>query len=238
MAELGKIVNLDYRFGDPINITIDMSLNELTFLVGPNGSGKTLVLKFQWFIASVAYSLVMSKNLGTSFSTDHLTQYLFDNTFVDPEDFTGEIIGHFENATVQVTVDEGKIVGVIENLDKITSASSPVFMSKDMRTFENLDQYIKVKESLDNPEDIMKFYKLYDSMFAEQMIVKAEKGHVIPEELKNMFKMYNLDKLNLDSLTIIDGKFHYVNTAGESKKLSKLSAGEQSLIVMFLGSQS
>ena len=220
----------------------DIEFNKVCLLVGQNGSGKSLLLKFNWLFSSILQFVVLYKTMTNDELKKHFT-FLFEHSF-DKNDFTGEFIMYFENATVYTKMTNGVIELFSCDLDpEVEDSVTPIFMSKNTRTNDDIVKYMKIKKMCGaelTEECINKlfgFYKVYDVSFIELMLKKIN-GKVISKEQAEKFSE------SFSGMKHIEGTIHvdYDNCTiictneetKESINFCTLSAGEQSLLNMTL----
>ena len=109
-----------------------MTLNKLTLLVGTNSSGKSVIMKFVWFLTtSVNNALIAQKELGLKNFDDLIPsmQALLDGTFVN-NDLTGNIYALLEcKSDINVSVENGKIKSIVINCQQPDKNSLPIFVT-------------------------------------------------------------------------------------------------------------
>lgn len=236
---LGHVKNMIVKIDTPIPMDLDMEFKALCLLVGTNGIGKSLILKLNWVLGTIVGIAVMKKMMigkggDIDIDIEKLSQYTFDKSFED-QDFNGTIGADYENGSILVTLDNGKIISVAINLDpEVTSAPPTIFMSTNMRTFDQIKQYLKIEKMVESEEQLTDFYKLYDIAYVKFLQNKIGEGYVANTKFKNTLKGFDLEKLELESIEMTDESVYYTNAKGQRLDLSTLSKGEQSIINMFL----
>lgn len=246
----GHVVAMSLNITQPTKFDIPkMEFNQIVFLVGPNGSGKTLILKLNWCFTMLANYFPVQRITGATIDFKKEFQFIMDKSF-DDNNFDGVIETFFENATIKVEFKEGQVTNIEYSSDEdLIPSSLPIFMSKETRSFESFVKYMKMKKALGVTEtyesfkhdDLIKLtdvYKLYDVLFIEMMLSKMN-GYTLTEEVKKALdEMFSL-KLNIDQI-IVDNEeceLYGVNLeTNEKQKLTRLSAGEQSILNMILAS--
>lgn len=239
--QLGHIVTATMKMSQPPMNFEDVGFNRIMILTGQNGSGKSMLLKTQYAMNSLANIIILTAGKGGDFIG--LAQYFFDGTFEDL-DFTGDIIVNYNNMnSLSVTLSNGKVTECIPIIDANIDEPTPViFMSKSMRTFDEIKMYLKIrKTSVDDSEphtleNMRNFYKLYDISYVEGLIGLVGAGLKVTEGFNKTMETFELTKLDIASFhySKADSEFYYKNSKNEKKSLNALSAGEQSLINMFI----
>jgi hypothetical protein len=233
--ELGHLKHMTLKIDLPIPMDFDMDYNKLVLLVGTNGSGKSLVLKLSWL-----FNTVMSLGLGQKLmahvktSFEELVQFTFDNTF-DNQNFNGMVKGEFENGSLIIGLDHGKVQSLEMQMgDEIEEIPTPIFMSTELRTFDQIKRYLQLEKMSKTQDDILEFYKLYDVTFMETMKRKLQSHYELPQKIKDILPSYDLEKYDIQSIQMTDETLYFTNSKGDQRDLCTLSKGEQSLINMFL----
>jgi len=247
------IKNVRLKIGD-IDLE-SINFNQLTILVGANGTGKTLVLKMNYIMPNVAniISRVSSiKSSGLILSDDVLyeeVQKLFDGCF-DSMDFTGECRTEIQSKSgksiiVYVQYIDGKIVDISsENIEE-WQMTLPLYMSSEARLFSFLNGLLPYMPKPDDSDQIqkwetlMKVNKIYNVTYA--MMWAAKCPYTIPDQIKQSLKEgYDLPDQEIPNLVDIDyEKYQVFGLFGESnqkKNLSIFGNGHQALYNMFISS--
>lgn len=246
--KLGQVKHLYIKIDKPIKMEAEIDYNNIAIFVGQNGSGKTLLLKLIWVTSFISLSFIEARKKKQNFNTLELGQFTFDSCF-DNQIFNGTIKTYYNNGDLEIILDNGKIQDIIINFDDtIDSASFPIFMSKDLRTFDNIHRYLKLRKTLkingnlnvnllEEFKELQGFYKLYDIMYVERLLTQLKhQEYEVTQKFKDTLSNYDLDKLKIKSFGFneIDSYFYYLNEDDDKINLSTLSAGEQSLINIFL----
>ncbi len=187
------IMTLDLKIGDDLDMKLDsLEFGRMNLMAGQNGSGKTLLLKFGWFLGYTlqlykAVMMISPANVDATFAGS--IQKVFEWTFDETEDITGTVGAHDKNKekfNFSVTFKEGKLdYFVMDILDPkeftLNSIEGVQFNSKTARTFDNYAQYLKFKKShgianlMPNDLEILcEHYKLYDVMWFEKVLTKVK----------------------------------------------------------------
>lgn len=231
---LGNINSVQVHLTAPLAVNYDVELRQLNLLVGMNGSGKSLILKLNWAFGTIMAGLVLSKEARTLPEIQDIAQYILDKTFED-QNFTGTLGAKFDKAHFTVTVDAGQITNLEYEVDSaIDDASAPVFMSTTLRTFAQMNQYLKTESLVKAPEDMLEMYRLYDVAFMERFKMKCDGGLKVSEEVKKTLKENFEIKVDVETISIENKSVVYTDSLGKTSSLAMLSNGEQSLINMVI----
>lgn len=202
-----------------------IDLGKLNIFVGANGVGKSLVMKLTWVMQMIT-QLIIAKVP----QAEQAAQYILDHS-VPENGMIGHMILVYESgAMVNVNLLEGQINSLqYRDLEEITEPSSCIYMSSEMRTFNDIKQYLTVRK-LVGMEKMDQHYKLYDIMYVEKLIQRC------PVTLDPLSKE-TLGLLGCENLTSIEFTGDdFVGVFGQEKKsLAYLGAGEQSMINMMAG---
>ena len=228
-----------------------MTMNKLTLLTGQNASGKSVIMKFIWFLTtSVNNALVAQKELGLKNFDDLIPsmQALLDGTFIN-NDLTGNIYALLEcKSDINVVFENGKIKSIVINCPPdVTYGAQPIYMSAQTRLLNSFDMYLTVKKymklgKMTDPgfdlEELLKTYRIYDIFFFEKMLGYYEKGYKLKADLvKTLKDTYDFkEEVSEIFLNQATNSLYYRNSSGVEKHVSCLSAGEQSLVNMFVSS--
>jgi len=234
--DLGHLKDLAINIDAPIKMEIpSMEFRSLMILVGQNGSGKSLVLKINWAVATIISSVVNAKAMGVPVDSTVLAQHIMDNTFTD-QNFNGEIIANFDNGIIELVIEKGKVVRAgVETHPLVKQVSTPIFMSTDMRTFDQIKTYFKMQKMLGSDEKMLEMYRLYDIVYVKMLEQKLKGGWNCTDGFKKAINGFTgMEKYTYDSFHIEDDDVKLLDEAGEVRSLTTFSKGEQSLINMIL----
>lgn len=221
----------------------NMDFNKLCILVGQNGSGKSLLLKFNWLFSSILQFVVSYKTMTNDELKKHFT-FLFEHSF-DKNDFTGEFTMYFENATVYTKMKNGVIELFSCDLDpEVEDSVTPIFMSKNTRTYDDIVKYMKIKKMFTTGElteeslnKLLEFYKIFDILFIESMLKKINGRIISKKQAEKLSKSFSGMK-HIEGTVHVDHTNCTIFCTNEEKKESidfcTLSAGEQSILNMKL----
>jgi len=188
---------------------------------------------------------------------------LFDLTFFESDELDGVIQLLDKEAKIFVftlAMNSGKLDHFrLEVFDHQKFQAGDIqqvkYNSKEARSFEQYEKYLKIKkilgiESFKSNEDfrqIGEFYRIYDALWFEEMRLKIKTYEDQPEILDNIYHSVNhifgqtndrdqsLSVFNPgNSIVAKNGSLYVVNAAGEKRTFSKLSAGEQAILMLIL----
>ncbi len=187
------IMNLDIESTkSDFKMEMEVPLNKLNVLVGANGSGKTLMMKFAWFAGYMlqAYKvLLVVEPEKTDELFAEMMQKVFRWTFDEPDDMFGSIAirdKNLEKFNFSVVFKDGKmnhfVMDIIDPEEfKMGNIQGVQFNSKEARTFEQCARYIKLKKKFgietltdDGLDELCEFFKIYDVLWFEQLIHKVK----------------------------------------------------------------
>lgn len=233
IKELGQMTQLNVDIDQPMKLKTDLDMNGLNLYVGKNGSGKSLILKMTWALATI---MVFRINRSKSTETEMLqiAQYVWDNTFED-NNFNGLVGALHPGGKVSIGFKNGKIESLLIDVDEsIVDAPAPLFLSVTMRTFDEVERFFKLQDKI-GVDSMPEYYRLYDSVYAHKLKQSFESGITVNKEIEEMLLKFELDRYDIKSFGYKNEKFIYTNSKGEDKFVSSLSKGEQSLLNMKLG---
>lgn len=234
MENLGHIKNIQCDITAPLAAKWDIALKELNLLIGLNGSGKSLILKLNWAIGTIVSTLILNKKAMLTSEMEQMVQFVLDKTF-ESQNFHGTIGATFEKASCKIVLDNGSVVS-FEYTPQCTidNASPPIFMSTTLRTYTQIDQYLRVEAIVKTQKDMLELYRLYDFVFIERLKQRLEGGLKISEEVKDSLKNKFGVEADLQMIRIENNIVVFIDSKGKTKSLATLSNGEQSLINMLV----
>lgn len=229
---------------------MDVDVNKMTLYCGKNGTGKTMIMIFQWIMATMANMWVGSAKSDMDYTK--FAQELMDGSF-EKNDFNGEVSCEFDNLDISWKLTDGKVSDFNVNIGDpsvgIEPGRLPIFMSKNTRLFDDVHKYMKLKRSFNmkgtglNDEEckkLLEFYRIYDIFFMEMMLhnLRDPNWSISPGAIKSFSDVLEKDiiKVSLDD-TECNIKVHEMrNGTEEIYSAGLLSAGEQSWVNMFINS--
>ena len=229
---IGNVKNMLIQIDSPLKMDFDMTFNEICILVGQNGSGKTLILKLNWACMTTMSMYHTSQKMGIPTKPEQIAQYVFDNTF-EKQDFNGQVTIDYDKGILGLEFDKGKVTKCEMDWSSDVEEIPPaVFMSVTMRTFDQINQYLKMKKVIEG-EKILGFYKLYDVAFVETLAKRLERGYNVSKLFKEALKKFDMEKYDIQSFHIKDEEdVIFKDSKGDERSLATLSKGEQSMINM------
>jgi hypothetical protein len=236
-----QVATMSFDMTDPFPMKIEeMGFKELNFFVGQNGAGKSFLLKQNFLMSYAIAGYYLSLDQGIPTKIEDLLNFALQNTFSEP-DFNGTIEASYTNGIrLSYTMENGvvKEALLVENGKEITSADVPFvkFLSAEMRTFDDISRYLKLRkrvsgvEGIPNMEELLKDYRLYDVLYLEGLIntcpIKftdaAFANFDFPEEKTPVWLEVDLDKTD----------FYVTYKDGAKEATTRLGKGHQSLINM------
>lgn len=235
--DVGSIKLITLKIVKPFEMDTEIEYKNLSLFVGANGSGKTFVLKMTWFLNMVAATIIKKEGLeGTGNTVEDVVQYTLDKSFDNPEEFEGSIGIDYDNGSVGVIFMAGKIINISSDLDGIDTMPIPIFMSKDTRTFNQMKMILQIRKLVEREDKILETVKLYDYSFVMMIEAKLKHGYKLDDKFKETLEKFDMEKYDIQSFKMMDNSFWFTNSKGKDRELTTLSAGEQSIINMFLAS--
>jgi len=243
----------------------EVDFQKLAVLVGVNGSGKTMILKTAWF-SSLALNIYKTLALAGVPNIDEMftneVNAMFELTYHQSEELNGAIQisdrdldifefslitrnGKLDNFQLNIFDKEKFDHGVVENVR---------FNSKNARTFEQYENYIKIRKTIgidritsnDDVKKLAEFYRLYDILWFEDIKNTIDGFSESPETLDSLlgvlgpildgdagFKDMEVFKGNV-KIIAKDSLLYIHDEDGHHKSFSSLGSGEQSILMMFL----
>lgn len=210
-----------------------LDFNKLTFVIGKNGSGKSVINMLTWMSTQFVNYIILKAPHN---SKEELMQYFIDNTFNGFE-FTGDWTVTYDSSVLLKTyIENGKVTNVqIYNIEDIELPTKALYMHTSMRKYDDIVAYLKVRDLLGGDIDKMtSYYKLYNIYLCEMLYGTLLSG---PFDISTIdFKQLLKDKIIPKSIELqgVDLFLNYEDDKGtlQKKNLTHFSAGEQSLINM------
>ncbi len=238
-----------------------MEFNNINIMAGMNASGKTFIMKMAWFsgyalqIYKVALALER-KNTDAIFAEE--VQKLFRYTFDRAEELTGSVMIYDkeeEEYRFVISITNGVLsyfdINIINPAKfSVKEISPPQFLSKEARTFDQLQKYLKFKKKfnitmLDNKavDELCEFYRIYDILWFEQVGRKVKEYHEKGlEEVLGMLIPKSLSMMFAEDRELIDikedpnqlGMPLFIMSDNEEQSALALSSGQQAMAMMTL----
>jgi hypothetical protein len=237
----GNISTIGIEMDNP-KIKFDpISFNKINLFIGVNGLGKSFVLISTWYLSTILQNYIISRKMGATYDLKAASQWVWDRTFSDPDKMTGKLEATYEyGATITVEIAKGVITRCDINLaNAITEPTRVNFMSKNMRTFDSMTLYLKLRrtvmtQNIDQIVDEMcKHFKLFDVMAVEYLIQRMP----ITVDPQLEARIHNFDdKLHIASfeVDIPNCIFYSVDKQSNKKNMTTYGAGHQSLLNMLI----
>lgn len=245
---LGHIRNITMKTTAPLKMdALDLSFNDLTLLVGANGTGKSLAMITVFCLSNITSSAIIAKGADNK-TLKEVAQYVFNTSFTD-QNFDGVVAGKYQSgSSIEIVFSQGIVVDISVYIpDDVTEPTQIVYMSSGMRTFEAISSFLKMRKVVMNAMNIageplilemIKNYKLYDVLYIEKLLLSLPL-HVpagMRVELKKSFDFK--DDLIEVAFDVDKSDLYYTcgNKPGVKTYLTTLSKGEQSILNMMIGS--
>jgi hypothetical protein len=234
-TDLGHLKHMTLKIDLPIPMDFDMEYQSLVIMVGANGTGKSLILKLTWVLNTIMGIGIAKKISKLNLPVENLAQFTFDKSF-ENQNFNGMIKADYEHGQIVVGLDHGKVLSLdISSADEVDSVPTPIFMSTEMRTFDQIKRFLQLSKLSKNEDDILNFYKLYDITYVEFLKRKIGNNYILSEAFKERLSSFDLGKYDIQSLQMTDDTMYFTNSKEEQIELTTLSKGEQSIVNMFIG---
>jgi hypothetical protein len=223
-----KLEKLVFHISEPLKMDMELTWGQIGLMVGQNDSGKTFVLK-------VAYALgAIGQLKGAPPNATSAAQFVLDNTFTD-QNINGTLDAVFTKGRVSVVLEKGKVTNV-EIQGQVVPA---IFLSSDMRTFDQMALYLSVRKGakgdpLTFMKKMLKPYRLYDVSYMEALL--ARMPLVIPDKIKSGLKGFDF-KESIASITADTEKCEFVAVLddGSKKNIATYGKGHQAMLNMMIG---
>lgn len=238
--EIGNLKKIKLNLKHP-QFEGDIEFRSIALFVGANGVGKTLILKYIWVMGMITCADIVSAQTA---DLKEVAQFTFDNCF-DDQDFDGTIKCKYDKGSVKVTLKEGTITKVKCIIaPEVDTPSPPTFMSKDMRTFDSIKTYLKIRNKIgaigatqlvpEQMKEMLDFFKLYDITYVERLLIKLKSRVVTPQRFRDFIAGFTGFSTKIHELYYdrVNQDIKFVNDKGVEKSLTTLGAGEQSLVNM------
>lgn len=230
-----KLDKLVLKITQPIKMDSEIEFERLGVFVGPNGVGKTLILKIAYALGAIGGTAQM---LPIEVPTMESAQFVFDNTFTD-QNFDGTLEAIYTEGSIKVELKDGKVTNVHTRDQK--SIVPIVFMSSEMRTFSQMTLYLRMRKQAEKEGDMagfikvmMEAYRLYDFTYMESLIRRCPIH--IPEHLSDTLKAYDFqDDITSIEVDLEKCEFLVVLKDGSKKNIANYGNGHQAILNMMLG---
>jgi energy-coupling factor transporter ATP-binding protein EcfA2 len=217
------------KITEPMKMDMEIELGALAVMLGANDSGKSFLLK-------IAYALSM---IGATpegpMPVVPAAQFVLDNTFTG-QNLNGTIRGEFTTGHVDVDVEKGQVVGVGITVKNPTPI---IYMSTDMRTFDQMNLYLKMKKEcgtdpLISMRKMLEAYRLYDLTYMEALIMRCPIK--ISEMTMEILSGYDFkEKITSIEADMESCTFSAVLEDGSKRNLATYGKGHQAILNMIMG---
>lgn len=219
----------------PIKMDTEIELKQIAVFVGQNDTGKSLLLKVAYALSTIG--VANHPDAPVVMTTKDKAQFVLDNTFTE-QNFDGTLKAIYTDGSVTVDLEKGKVIDV--EIKDLTDPSPMIFMSTDMRTFDQMVLYLRMRKQAVNDDPalfiktMLEAYRLYDLTYMEALIRRCPIR--IPKPLMDTFKTMDF-KEPITSLEVDLDKceFHAVLENGTKKNVATYGKGHQAVLNMFLG---
>lgn len=246
MKTTGHIEKISIDITKPLPMkAFELDLNSVNLLVGANGTGKTFILVLTWLFSSImqaAVGIFINKWPAFNRCINEFAEKVVKKSIEDSE-ITGTVKCTYESgAWLEIVFENGQVQKLsVDNFQDIEQPTNVCFMSTNIRTFDSIQQYLKIRKKLSDAgkdieqicEEMSNIYKLYDVIYIERLL--ANMPLLIPqdliENLKNFIKDFNVSSIEYD-----EDKCNFIAKTTEGNRyLTSYSKGEQSMINMIIG---
>lgn len=261
MNEVGKgqeqaftgFTDMEIKVTEPMNFDIKMKLNQMTITCGENSTGKSLANKIIWFISFLASTENVLPQINLKLDNEFITR-LTKHTFFDSEtlSFEGSVkarepILNSLIVKVDIKIEKGvckhfdfQYNGIVSN-----EIGTPLYLSAETRTFDNLEKYMEIKSltgfdpntDLFSDSRIFEMYKLYDILTFEKILSAFENNNEVMGEIINVLSSTGILEDFTDTLKelkVESNKLYMIKQDGEKVRLSTLGRGTQSMLSMLI----
>jgi len=227
-------------------------IRNLNIFVGANGVGKTVIMKMIWFsnFALATYKILLMTDRQPDKTFRKAVKEIFKYTFwTSSNDFHCEVyLGGHEGTPYNfaLKIKDGELIDLrfdYENEKDFINAgiSIPLFNSKEARTFVNYEQFLTLmkRNNLKRITDFTDmpifegFFALYDVLWFENIRLRVQDIEAFNQKVekhKDFFDML-FEGSKIERFEAHDDALYAV-IDGKSVKLSKLSSGQQSMLMM------
>lgn len=239
---------------EPMAFKAKMEMKSLTLMAGMNDTGKSLYNKLTW-CATFFFNLKLAEafnDIPEEMPPKQLMQFILDKSFVEAN-FNGTIEFNYRDPLLKVKfygismkLVDGKIDDIEWELSKNTQPMGEVtYLSTDVRNFSNIQKYVKIKKmlgieelvSFDQIAQLSEFYKIYDVLAIEFLLVKLENVNPMLEKIQSIDSSNNLIKefgiVSLD-YNKAEAELSYFDDKNTKRNITTLGQGAQSILIMIM----
>jgi hypothetical protein len=247
MKTTGQLLSVSIDVTEPFEFSAkELTMRNISLFTGKNSTGKSFCLVNFFCLGHLTAAIIQSRIWELPFEPIAFAQHTWDHSFSE-QNLTGTVEALWESgATLSVTFLKGKVCNVQHTgMDDLEAAVPVKFMSSQMRTFDAISMYMKMRKLVaetcgeDNSllaGQMLKSYKLYDVLYLESMMVRmpVEADERIKKALSGFDITEDIRTFNVDY-----DKCDFYVTIGEEQKpkyLTTYGKGDQSIFNMTLGS--
>jgi hypothetical protein len=221
-----RLEKLVFAITTPFKMDCEIELKQLAVFVGQNGAGKSFVLKTCYALGAIGCGYFAKGKLLLE-----TAQFVLDNTFTD-QNFDGTLKAIYSKGSVAVTLEKGKVLSVVP--ENLVEPVPVIFMSTDLRTFQNMDLYLMFRKGAKEMMELLKGYRLYDVTYMEAMIARCP--ILLSEQVRNILPAYDFtDKITSIEVDQEECHFQAVMEDGSKKNLASYGNGHQAILNMMIG---
>lgn len=240
-----KFIGYNYtaiKMVKPIKQTFNVETKNLTIVCGENGTGKSLLLKLTWLTTAFTSMVILRNNSGIEIlknKTDkEILKELFDASF-EEQNFEGVFEFRDDLGILKFEMVNGEVTKLELTLKNNLTAGMPIYLSKEVRGFEVIDRYSKIKKlmnlNIQTLEDALKMkdmFKVYDVFALENLLFSFSKVSKLIESINKIDSnlLENLDIVKLEN----DFGIWYYDSKGKRRSALTLGAGHQAILIMLL----
>lgn len=223
-----KLDKLVLNITEPMKMDQELELAQLAVFVGQNNTGKSFLLKVAFALGAIGQIRTVAPGPNS------FAQFVFDSTFVDQK-FDGLFKAIYTMGSVSVEIKEGRVAAV----DAQGETTPVTYMSSDMRTFDQMTTYLRIRKSAgDNPlvfmQKMLEAYRLYDVTYMEGFLIKLPL--LLPDRVKQHLEGFGFREPIVSIEADLDKcEFLAVLKDGTKKNISTYGKGHQSILNMALG---
>ena len=135
-----------------------------------------------------ALATIMTFKVNRSKSSDEemlqVAKYVWYNTF-ENNNFNGLVGAIHPGGKISLGFKNGKLESMnIDVAKSIVNASTPLFLSVTMRTFDEIERFFKLQDKI-GIDSMPEYYRIYDSVYAHKMKQSFETGIIVEDKIKD-----------------------------------------------------
>lgn len=255
----GKI-DIDVKFDDGYDFKMSLDkLRKLSIFCGQNGVGKSMVLRWKWYISFLMqmYKVTLMTHPGNiDAEFKQMVDRLLPLTFSGVDNFEGFVSIQDEDEDIyrmDLGFKEGKLNYFhldMKDADtfKMSNVSAVMYNSKEARLFDSYERYLKMLKMMDikmpytltHFETLGEFYKVYDVLWFERIRTFSMKWmeEGFPKRLQTLLSYLREGGCagipEDGELCFVDGVIAIQSGDKVPRTLSSFSDGEQALMMMYM----